>query len=410
MLTRLLRPEESWRSNLVMAVAFEGDYDLQKAKEEAVREKTPEEQKEQARNRCFGSFSDDEKILYACVNSRRYPCRFDGGEYLLGGVGGVSTLPPYRRNGAIRACMTASLRDMYEQDFTFAFLYPFSTQYYRKFGFEVGAQACEWIIPLADMRPRDVGGSMEQLFPGDDLSPLLEVYNKAFADHNLSAIRETYDASLEKKNLFNQQNYIYLWRNDRGEPRSFMITKKEHTPDGVILSCSQKFGSEGALLFCDAESLEALLHFVKAAFSSDYDKIRFVAPEDASLISLVGENNSANCRMFANGMLRVVNVGRVLENCRCRGAGSVAIEITDGVLPENSGVWKLTFAPGKPNLVEKTDGPADVSMPINEFSALICGARSAEEIAWMPNVQVHNADAALDAVFYTKKCYMRDLF
>lgn len=35
MKTRLLRPEENWKSNLTMAVAFEGDYDLEKAKESA---------------------------------------------------------------------------------------------------------------------------------------------------------------------------------------------------------------------------------------------------------------------------------------------------------------------------------------------------------------------------------------
>lgn len=43
MKTRLLRPEENWKSNLTMAVAFEGDYDLEKAKESAARERTEEE-------------------------------------------------------------------------------------------------------------------------------------------------------------------------------------------------------------------------------------------------------------------------------------------------------------------------------------------------------------------------------
>ena len=42
MKTRLLRPEENWKSNLTMAVAFEGDYDLEK-KESAARERTEEE-------------------------------------------------------------------------------------------------------------------------------------------------------------------------------------------------------------------------------------------------------------------------------------------------------------------------------------------------------------------------------
>lgn len=60
MKTRLLRPEENWKSNLTMAVAFEGDYDLEKAKESAVRERTEEEKREDARNRCFGTFLDDD--------------------------------------------------------------------------------------------------------------------------------------------------------------------------------------------------------------------------------------------------------------------------------------------------------------------------------------------------------------
>ena len=139
MKTRLLRPEENWKSNLTMAVAFEGDYDLEKAKESAARERTEEEKREDARNRCFCTFLDDDETICGVVNSREYLCRFDGGTYKLGGVGGVSTLPQYRRGGVIRACVTASLKDMYANDFTFAFLYPFSMQYYRKFGFEAGA-------------------------------------------------------------------------------------------------------------------------------------------------------------------------------------------------------------------------------------------------------------------------------
>ena len=112
MIARLLKPEESWRWNQVMAAAFEWDFDLEKARAEAAREKTEEELREQARNRCFGALSDDGKILYGCVNSREYTCRFDGGAYKLGGIGGVSTLPPYRHNGAICASLSASLRDM----------------------------------------------------------------------------------------------------------------------------------------------------------------------------------------------------------------------------------------------------------------------------------------------------------
>lgn len=410
MITRLLKPEESWRWDEVMAVAFEFGFDRKKAKEEAEKEKTPEEKEAQKKDRCFGSFSDDEKILYGCVNSHEYDCRFDGGVYKLGGVGGVSTLPPYRRQGAIRACITESLKDMYANDFTFSYLFPFSTEYYRKFGYEVAAVANEWTLSLKDIRPRDTGGFMEQLFPGDDMSPLLEVYNKCFADVNLSAMRDTYSGELNEKNFMEDQRYVYLWRNDAGEPRGLMISKKEETKDGAVLNCTHTFGCRCGFLFCDAEALSALLFFAKSAFSSDYDAIRFAALPQASLTSLVGENNAAVCKPFWNGMLRVVNVQRVLENCNCLGEGCVTIAVTDPIIPENNGAWKLGFAPGKANTVEKTEEAADVALTINQFSALICGVRRAADIPWMPDAHLHNAMAPLEKVFYLKKSYMMDLF
>lgn len=407
---RQLRPEESWKSELVMAVAFEGDYDMEKAKENAEKEKTEEERAEMERNRCFGAFSDDEGELFACVNSRHYPCRFDGKTYALGGIGGVSTLPPYRRSGAIRGCLSAALRDMYESDFTFSFLYPFRMQYYRKFGYEAGAQTAGWTVPFAELTTEDVGGRVEQLFPGSDMTPLLEVYEKFYADYNLSAVRKAYDKALAKDNLWNQKRYVYVWRNAAGEARGFLIGHKNRADGQTLLDCTCTFQNGCGMLFLDAEALKALLFFAKASFRSDYTAIRFSVPGDIDLTGMVGENNLATCVAFPNGMLRVVNVRRVLENCLCRGTGSVRMEIADGVLPENSGVWSLSFAPGKENTVEKVQGDADVSLTVNDFSALICGARGAADLPWMPQAAVHSTAAPLEGVFYRKKCYMMDLF
>lgn len=410
MITRLLKPEENWIWSKVMAVAFEYGLDIAKAKEEAEKEKTEAEKAAQKKDRCFASFADDGKTVYGCVNSHEYTCRFDGGTYLLGGVGGVSTLPPYRRKGAIRACISASLQDMYAHDFAFSYLFPFSTEYYRKFGYEVAGAAYEWTLNLKDIRPRDVGGTMEQLFPGDDLSPLLEVYNQCFADVNMSALRDTYSAELNEKNFMNDMRYVYLWRNNEGKPRGLMISKKMQDQGKTILNCTHTFGCRCGFLFCDAEALNALLFFAKSAFSSDYDAIRFAALPQQSITTLVGENNAAEAHLFWNGMLRVVNVRRVLEGCKCRGEGSVKLEVCDDIIAENNGTWKLTFAPGKPNVVEKTEEAADLSMRINDFSALVCGVREAQDVPWMPDVRVLNPDADVTGVFYMKKNYMMDLF
>ena len=109
-------------------------------------------------------------------------------------------------------------------------------------------------------------------------------------------------------------------------------------------------------------------------------------------------------------MLRVVNVERVLENCTCRGTGEITLRIEDDIITENNGTWRLHFAPGEKNTVEKTDTEPDAVLHIRAFSALICGACNAEDMPWMPDVRVLKADAEFQKVFHTKKCYMMDLF
>jgi len=59
---------------------------------------------------------------------------------------------------------------------------------------------------------------------------------------------------------------------------------------------------------------------------------------------------------------------------------------------------------------EKTEEPADAKMSINHFSALLCGTRDAQDMPWMPAVQILTPDADFSGVFYLKKNYMMDLF
>lgn len=408
MIVRMLHPEEKWQAELVMAVAYEYGIDVEKEKAEAAREKTPEEQREAVLNRTFGAFTEDGK-LFAHVNSHEYDVRFDGGVYKLGGIGGVATLPPYRRGGAVRKCMEMALRDMYKNGFAFSFLYPFSHEFYRKFGYSEGATAYEWTLSLSDIPKRPVTGTVEQLFPGDDFSPLLEVYNKCFADTNLSALRETYDGRLGKPEILNEQRYTYLWRNGAGEPRGFMISHKKEEKGEILLDCRCNFGSRGGFLFCDVEAFWGLLSFAKAAFSSDYTKIVFTVPDTTALQSLIGENNHADCIAHRNGMLRVVNVPKVLLAAKYKGSGRLVLEIHDSVISGNNGTWTLTFA-GDIRNVEKTKDTPDAKMSIHAFSALICGARPAADMRWMADVEIKNPDADFGSVFYTKPCYMMDLF
>lgn len=397
---RKLKPEEQYLSGRNMAVAFESGFDLEKERNAAGEAKADPHADH------WGAFPEGETTPAASLVMNKYLCRFDGHTVKMGGVGGVATLPAYRRGGAIRACMQASLRDLYDSGFLLSALYPFSTAFYRKFGYENGQLCTLWTLPLSDLKAPDVGGRVRQLFPGDDLSPLLAVYNSVYENCNLSVVREVYDESLHKDNLLEQKRYIFVWEDENGKPGAFLIGGR----DSEVLNCRTDFSARNGLLFRDARALQGLFFFLRTAFPANFRAVRFGAPSYFNLLSLFPEAASMESSLVVNGMLRVVNAEEALRLCRCRGKGSLTLELSDPILPENCGTFRLSFAEGQENRVERTEEAPDISLPIGEFSALLCGVRGAGELPWIPTAKVENPSAPLASVFYRKPCHVLDLF
>lgn len=405
MIVKKIEPGRQYLAERVQAVAFEGDFDYEKAREKA------ETAEEDINNDFWCALSDDEQTVYGCMVNSVYNCVFDGADVTLGGIGGVASLPQYRRRGVVRACFKAALEDMYLKGREFSFLYPFSTEYYRKFGYETGAEIDEWTVELSALRACGAcEGEIRQLFPGDDMSVLLKIYDEFYRGFNLKVKREKYDEALEKDNLLNQQRYIYVWHDRENRPRGFFIGKKIMENGVAVMDCTNTFRLRNAFCFADAEALSAMLGFIKSAFSADYKKLRFAVPAVVPVQSFVGENNGAECKKLLNGMLRAVNAEKALSLCRCKGSGEIKVAVADAMISENNATWKLVYREGKPNIVTRTDEKADVSMDINSFSALILGARGWEDAEWMPGVVAANKDARLQDVFYRKKCFMPNLF
>lgn len=423
MIVRILEPNEKYKASLAMAVAFEYGIDYRKEKTQALTMSRKDCEAAKAlpevpenvpalpsdsypATLCFGSLSDDEQDLYGCMDLNTFTARFDGSPVLMGGVGGVATLPQYRRNGAIRGCMNVIFRHMYDNGYTLSFLYPFSRAYYRKFGYVNGGKYYTWTIPFDALPAAMPEGSVELLPPGESMGALLSVYNQFYETYNCSVIRREFDRRMEEQNLLEQQRYIHIWKNREGIPRGFMIAKKV---DG-ILDCTTSFALPNAFLFLDAEALTGLLGFAKSAFSTDYRAIRFAVPENIPVDSMIFEGNKAKCTVNYNGMARIVSVESALKLCRCLGNGSLRIKVCDNILPENNAVWELVWSEDSPNQVSRCNKEADIEFPISEFSAFLCGIRSAEEIPYVPEVTVRNPKKDFSKVFYKKNNYVLNLF
>ena len=117
---RLLRPEELARTEELFALAF-------RLPLERGREEKPDEALH------WAAFDEDGEMM-STLTVPAYQMWFDGQPVRMGGIGGVSTLPQYRKRGGIRGCFEALLPELYRRGYDFSYLYPFSTAFYRKFG------------------------------------------------------------------------------------------------------------------------------------------------------------------------------------------------------------------------------------------------------------------------------------
>ncbi len=400
MMARRLEPGEIWLSRRNMAVCFEGEFDFEKEREKAGTEQADPKEDH------WGTFLGEEQDPVASLVMNHFTVNFDGHRVKMGGVGGVATLPPYRRGGAIRACMEASLRDLWEREYVFSALYPFSTRFYGQFGFAPGGLTLRWKLPLETLKLLpSAGGTVEQVFPGEDLSPLLEVYRQMYGEINLGCEREEFDPWLREENFLSRKISVFVWRDGRGQPGAALIGCRE----GETLLAWPDFGRRGGLLFRDRNALCGILGFAGRAFIANYRELEFAVPGHLDLMGMLPEITGSQCQSVMNGMVRLVNVQRALELCRCRGTGEVTLAVTDPILEGNNGTFRVAFSP-EGSRVEPADAQPDLSLSIGAMSQLTVGVKAAEDLPWMEGVTVHREVPGLEGLFFRKPCHMLDLF
>ena len=109
MIVRKTALEEARRVNELFAICFEMPYTNCPADPE----------KDDATH--WAAFDEDGEMMSTFTVSD-FTVQFDGSPCKMGGIGGVATLPQYRRRGGIRACFREALPDMYGSGYDFSYL------------------------------------------------------------------------------------------------------------------------------------------------------------------------------------------------------------------------------------------------------------------------------------------------
>lgn len=397
MIVRKIREDEYRRTREIFAIAFEAGMrpdDVSAEEIERIR-RAPANREERYWLERWAAFNDQGSMMGFLIGFPA-PIRFDGQEALCTCIGGVSCLPQYRRQGVIAGCFRQHLADSYDQGAVFSYLYPFSTAFYRQFGYELCAETVEWRFDMSAIPAYpDVQGTAILTESHSQDEALREVYAYSMQGYNLSFLREDCDWSrIVSQQPAADNHFTYVWQNVSGTPKGFVCFRKEYDErrKQAIMVCSD-------IHFVDEEGLKGLMNFIRS-FRSHYQRVHLPLPKDMHLERILPEV-SGHCErtLRFTGMGRIINIRRALALARYQGNGSACFSVTDPLLPQNNDVFRVTFENGRCTHISH-GGTPDTVMDIATFSRLLLGNLDAAEYA----------GTSLAQIFYPKQMFICDFF
>ena len=394
---RLRTPQEYLDAQKISTIAFVGSCDMTKAPE-----KIEEERKKNEGSVEYWGFFNDEGVMTSHMMNNLYHILYDGRIVLSGGVGNVSSLPEYRRQGGIREIFRAKFADMRQRGFVFSALYPFSHEYYRKFGYEFCYAPMRQRFRVEDLKIFSCPYTVRMHQSGECIQPFKDVYQRFILGQNMAIVRSETQWDWIEGDPYKDRMYRYLL-SDGQEAHAYAVIRAEG------------MGEERKAVLKDfaydsREAFFGLLGFLYR-LSAQYKYIEAVFPSDIDMRILLPEPYRVDQEIATHGMFRVVDVPRALTlMSHPAGSGRYTIGVQDDFLPENTGVYAVAFENGAAVSVERTDAPADLSVNVTTLAQLTLGYAPLDTLAYRSDVRINGNLDVLRSVFVRKNCYFADYF
>lgn len=323
----------------------------------------PKEMAEERLRGYRGCF-DEAGMLIGGVVFLEMDCRFEGHTCRFIGVGGVVTDPVIRRRGAIRQIFETDLPRLYEEGAEISALYPFSHEFYRKFGYELAIVKHHVKFSPSSLRKGLChAASIRRILPDEPDGGMKQVYEKYMMDKNLGILRpEERWKNLRKGTPWENMKYSYVLYNEADEPIAYWVGKMTKESDGALLSIDD-------LAYVSREGMESIFAMLQSM--NEVSTIKMALPQDMPIRCLMAEPYDVEDESSCGGMVRIVNAEKVLGMLPAPALkGSCTIEVSDGQIAENNGRFTV-IGDGEMLTVSRTEHEPDLRCTINGLSALV---------------------------------------
>lgn len=306
-----------------------------------------------------------------------------GGEVACLGLGGVATPPEQRRRGHV-ASLLRSVCDEWRANGTYwCMLHPFKESFYHRFGWTVAMERRVYSgAPALLSSFRESGGAFVLVTP-DAHEEINAVYTRAFRGRWGPTERD----SERWRRLMSgraRPRYSYIWRDDAGKARAYLIYTLNETPNGLVMDCSEI----GAV---DSHARSQLFAFM-ANHDSQCAEVRFPAPADAPVNLLMPD--PLRCEVQPWSMLRPLDIVGALNGYPApRGVeGRCTLAVHDDWLAYNQGTFALEIADGTTTCTP-TSGDADITVDVRVLTQLMTRYLRPRTAAAFGMLDVHSRPA-----------------
>ena len=379
MIVRQLREDEYCKAKILSCTSFNYSFDAEEHKEEKLT------------SEAWGAFLDDGETLTSMIYPNTYMSRY-GNTYLpCLGIGGVATLPQYRRSGGIRAIFNKFFEMAPERGWALSLLYPFSYDYYRQFGYErvLRRKYIDVDCSVLSHIPRNTNAVL-YTDKESQLPILLDVYERFSESLQLIFKRpagESY-SSRYSDNPHKSQSYTYIWQDDCGKAQAYAVCSIRDSKLVVKELC-----------YTSVEALRGMIGFLRM-YDGQVHGYRFEwEPEITPLELLMTNYWEVQVELRSSAMGRVLLTDTLLKAYDYPTfPGSFTLAVDD-VLTCSRGTFRVSYGGGKSDVVKLSDNPlpdADLTAQMPALSRLMLCSETldVQNAAYQPGLTVRNPEGA----------------
>lgn len=370
MKVRFLRKDEKSKLDAVSSIAFNFSANLDDSGE--------------LHGEVLGAFQDDNETLMAVTHPINYESNYCETYLPCVGIGGVASLPEFRRSGAVRAIFNEIFRLAPEKGWATSYLYPFSHNYYRKFGYE-----CILNMKTMGVHTHNIShierNSNAVLYCGDKkmLEDILYVYHEYIKDYNIAFKRGEHFRELTST-PHKDKRYTYVWYDETKTPGAYVTFYIYENCLNVI-----------EFAYTSAKSMYGMLGFLRL-YDGQVDEIMFKdLPMDSKLIYAPREYNDCEYSLYHSGMARVILVETLLNHNKYEGKGHFSLKVND-YLEYNNYIFDVEFADGKVEVSKRSDGKYDIACEIPSLTRIMYGEADFSNggYEYLPGIEVADKTGA----------------